>query len=238
MSRYHRTQGIVLRTYKLGEADRIVVLLSPDRGMIRGVAKGVRKTKSKFGSRLEQTSHIALQIHEGKSELNLITQVETIDYFPQIREDFERLTKAAAMFEAVDQIALPGEPAEAMYKMLLGALTSLEQNDSPLLVAGFFLKLIALEGAKQEVDYCVICTDRNVVAYSADEGGLLCQNHRKGISVSEEAVGVLQNILGGELRKALSLPESATTKEVANIATKAVEHFLERRIRSMKIFNP
>ena len=90
--------------------------------MIRAVAKGVRKTKSKFGSRLEQTTHVALQIHVGKSELDLITQVETINYFPKIREDFDRLTKAAAMLEAVDQIALPGEPAEAMHQMLLKAL--------------------------------------------------------------------------------------------------------------------
>ncbi|MEG3586171.1 MAG: DNA repair protein RecO [Actinomycetota bacterium] len=237
MSRYHRTKGIVLRTYKLGEADRIIVLLSPDRGMIRGVAKGIRKTKSKFGSRLEQTSHVALQIHEGKSELHLITQVETIDYFPKIRQDLSRLTKAAAMLEAVDQVALPGEPAEEMHQMLLRALQSLEQKSSPLMVPSFFLKLMALEGSNPHVAHCVNCSDPNVVSYSATEGGLLCQNHRKGILVSEQAVSLLQNILGGELGKALNAPESNATKEVENLATQAIEHFLERRMRATKMLN-
>ena len=77
MTRYHRTEGIVLRTYKLGEADRIVVLLTPDKGMVRAVAKGVRKTKSKFGSRLQQTTHIAMQIQIGKTDQAHNTQVET-----------------------------------------------------------------------------------------------------------------------------------------------------------------
>ena len=237
MSRYQRTQGIVLRTYKLGEADRIIVLLSPDRGMIRGVAKGIRKTRSKFGSRLEQTSHVALQIHEGKSELHLITQVETIDYFPKIREDLNRLTKAAAMLEAVDQVALPGEPAEDMHQMLLKALKSLEQRSSPLIVPGFFLKLMTLEGSNPQVMHCVNCTEENVVSYSATEGGLLCHAHRKGTPVSEDAILLLQSILGGELGKALNAPESDATKEVENIATQAIEHFLERRMRSMKMLN-
>ena len=237
MSRYHRTEGIVLRTYKLGEADRIIVILSPDRGMIRAVAKGVRKTKSKFGSRLEQTTHVALQIHVGKSELDLITQVETINYFPKIREDFDRLTKAAAMLEAVDQIALPGEPAEAMHQMLLKALKSLELRSSPLIVSGFFLKLMALEGTNPEVSHCVNCSEKYVVAYSASEGGLLCQDHKKGTSVSSEAVALLQNILGGELGKALNAPESNATKEVEGLATKAIEHFLERRMRSTKMLH-
>ena len=101
MTKYHRTEGIVLRTYKLGEADRIIVLLTPDKGMVRAVAKGVSKTKRKFGSRLEQTSHIAMQLHIGRSELALITQVETLTYFPKIRENFERLTKANALLEEV-----------------------------------------------------------------------------------------------------------------------------------------
>ena len=127
MTRYHRTEGIVLRTYKLGEADRIVVLLTPDKGMVRAVAKGVRKTKSKFGSRLEQTTHIAMQIHIGKSDLALITQVETLTYFPNIRDDFERLTKANALLEVVDQVALPDERAPEMHTMLLRALQSLEK---------------------------------------------------------------------------------------------------------------
>ena len=235
MSRYYTTQGIVLRTYKLGEADRIIVLVSPDRGMIRAVAKGVRKTKSKFGSRLEPTTHVSLQIHKGKTDLDLITQVETLDYFRSIREDFSRLTKAVAMLEAVDQVALLGEPAVDLHRMLLGALNSLEENDSPLIVASFFLKLLALEGSGPVVGQCVACSDTTVVAFSNEEGGVMCEIHRTGFPVSVEAIELLRSILGGQLGLALNEPESAATKEIERLATGALEYLLERRMRTTRL---
>ena len=86
----HRDEGIVLRTYKLGEADRIVVFLTKARGKVRAVAKGVRKTKSKFGSRLEPMSHCVLQLYEGR-ELDIVTQAESIDNFRAVREDLDRI---------------------------------------------------------------------------------------------------------------------------------------------------
>jgi DNA repair protein RecO (recombination protein O) len=235
MTRYHRTEGIVLRTYKLGEADRIIVLLTPDKGMVRAVAKGVRKTKSKFGSRLEQTSHIAIQLHIGRSELALITQVETITYFRKIRDDFQRLAKANALLEVIDQIALPDEPAPEMHTMLLRALQSLDNTDSPLLVPSFFLKIMALEGTEPQVNHCVLCAETDLVSFSPSEGGLLCQHHKRGKPISPEAVMLLRNILGGQLSKALNTPESPATKEVDSIASTAIEYFLERKIKSTKI---
>ena len=235
MTKYQRTEGIVLRTYKLGEADRIIVLLTPDKGMVRAVAKGVRKTKSKFGSRLEQTSHIAMQLHIGRSELALITQVETLTYFPKIRDNFERLAKANALLEAVDQIALPDEPAPEMHIMLLRALHSLEKANSPLLVPSFFLKIMALEGTEPQGNQCVLCGEKELVSFSPAEGGLLCQQHKRGIQTSPEAVKLLQKILGGELAAALNAPESRTTKEIDAIASTAIEYFLERKIKSTKI---
>ena len=99
----YRDEAIVLRTYKLGEADRIVVLFTKARGKVRAVAKGVRKTKSRFGARLEPTSHVALQLYEGR-ELDTITQAETLDHFRPIRDDLDRLGRASSMLEAVDQI--------------------------------------------------------------------------------------------------------------------------------------
>ena len=151
-SRYYRAHGIVLRTYKLGEADRIVVLLTAERGMVRAVAKGVRKTRSKFGSRLEPMSHVALQLHEGRSDLHLVTQVESIDHFRPIREDLDRLAKGMSMLEAVDQVALPDEPVPELYRMLLGALRTLAANDTELVTAGFVLKLLTREGARPLVE--------------------------------------------------------------------------------------
>ena len=237
MSKYYTTQGIVLRTYKLREADRIIVLVSPDKGMIRAVAKGIRKTKSKFGSRLEPTTHVSMQVHKGKGDLDLITQVETLNHFRTIREDLNRLTKAIAMLEAVVQVALPGEPAVELHQMLLGALKTLEDNDSALVTPSFFLKLLALEGSRPIVDQCVTCEANDVVAFSNEEGGVMCENHRTGTPISTPAVDLLRLILGGQLGKALSQQESKATKEVEKIAREALEFFLERRIRTITLLD-
>ena len=91
MSRLYRDQGIVLRTMRLGEADRIVTLMSAGRGKIRAVAKGVRKTKSRFGGRLEPMTHVAALFYEGR-ELDIITQAETLDHFRKVREDLDSLS--------------------------------------------------------------------------------------------------------------------------------------------------
>ncbi len=237
MSKYYATKGIVLRTYKLREADRIIVLISPDRGMIRAVAKGIRKTKSKFGSRLEPTTHVSMQIHKGKGDLDLITQVETLDHFRTIREDLNRLTKAIAMLEAVDQVVLPGEPAIELHKMLLGALKTLEDNDSVLVTPSFYLKLLALEGSGPIVDQCVVCGNTDIVAFSNEQGGVMCETHRSGIPISAPAVDLLRLILGGQLGKALNQKESHATKEIEKIAREALEYFLERRMRTTTLLD-
>ena len=89
----YRADGIVLRTWRLGEADRIVVLLTPENGKVRAVAKGVRKTRSKFGGRLEPTSHVAVQLYAGRGDLDIVTQAETIDRFESLRLDADRFAE-------------------------------------------------------------------------------------------------------------------------------------------------
>src|SRR3954471_12439238 len=105
----YRDEAVVLRTYKLGEADRIVVLFTRNRGKVRAVAKGVRKTSSRFGARLEPTSHVALQLYEGR-ELDTITQAESIESFRGLRDDLERITRSASILEAVEQMTQEREP--------------------------------------------------------------------------------------------------------------------------------
>jgi len=229
----YRDQGIVLRTHKLGEADRIVSFLTERHGKVRAVAKGVRKTKSKFGARLEPTSHVALQLYEGR-ELDIVTQAESIDHFRAIRDDLDRLTRAVTMLEAADQLSLEREANPDLYRMLLGALRSLSARNSPLVVAGFHWKLLALEGFRPEVEGCVACgAAEGLVAFDPIEGGLLCTEHRRGTRVSAEAVDLLQQILGGRLAAALEAPPSPATHEVDHLATRVMEHHLERRLRSV-----
>jgi DNA repair protein RecO (recombination protein O) len=229
----YRDQGIVLRTHKLGEADRIVSFVTERHGKVRAVAKGVRKTKSKFGARLEPPTHVALQLYEGR-ELDIVTQAESVDHFRAIREDLDRLTRAVTMLEAVDQLSLEREPNPDLYRMLLGALRALADRNSPLVVAGFHWKLLALEGYRPQVESCVVCdaTDA-LVAFDPIEGGLLCTEHRRGTRLSPEAVGLLQDILGGRLAAALAVEASPATHEVDHLATRVMEHHLERRLRSV-----
>ncbi len=99
----YREHGIVLRTYKLGEADRIVVLLTQGHGKVRAVAKGVRKTRSKFGARLEPCSHVSLQLYEGR-ELDIVTQAESVDHFRAIRDDLDNACGELAEIDASEQV--------------------------------------------------------------------------------------------------------------------------------------
>lgn len=229
----YRDHAIVLRTHKLGEADRIVSFVTERHGKIRAVAKGVRKTRSKFGARLEPTSHVAVQLYEGR-ELDIVTQAESVDHFRVVREDLDRLTRAVTMLEAVDQLSLEREPNPDLYRMLLGALRALAQRNSPLVVAAFHWKLLALEGFRPMVEGCVACGEEaGLVAFDPIEGGLLCATHRRGTRVSPEAVELLQQILGGRLARALEAPASPATHEVDHLATRVMEHHLERRLRSV-----
>jgi DNA repair protein RecO (recombination protein O) len=229
----YRDNGVVLRTYKLGEADRIVVFATQHHGKVRAVAKGVRKTRSKFGSRLEPMSHVALQLYQGR-ELDIVTQAESIDHFRAIREDLDRFGHASSMLEAVDQMSLEREENVALYTMLVGALRTLADHDSPLVVAAFYWKLLAQEGFRPELDVCVGCgEDADLVAFDLEEGGTLCRVCRSGVPISADALDLMRAILGGQLVAALSLPASPATREVDQLATRAMEHHLERRLRSV-----
>ena len=228
----YREQGVVLRTIRLGEADRIVSLVTEGRGKVRAVVKGVRKTKSRFGSRLEPMSHVALQLYEGR-ELDTVTQAETLDHFRTVREDLDRMTRATSMLEAVDQVAQPGEPNPALYRMLVGALRSLAADDAPVLVGAFFWKLLALEGIEPLLDCCASCgAEAELVAFDLPEGGVLCRTCRRGGPVSEDALALMRRILGGGLAGARRERASPATVEVEHLATRALEHHLERRLRS------
>jgi DNA repair protein RecO (recombination protein O) len=232
----YRDEGVVLRTWKLGESDRIVVIFTRGRGKVRAVAKGVRKTRSKFGARLEPTSHVALQLYEGR-ELDIVTQAESLDHLGALRDDLDRLTRATAMLEAVDTIAQDRSPDSRLYTMLVGALRTLAAADHPLVVPGFFLKLLAHEGLQPRVDACAVCSDESVdlVAFDLDEGGLLCREHRKGAAITPAAVELLQLVADGRLRVALDRPAGAAALEVEGLATRTLEHHLERRLRSVQM---
>jgi len=231
-----RESGVVLRTYKLGEADRIIVFMTLDRGKVRAVAKGVRKTRSKFGSRLEPTSHVNLQLHEGRSELALVTQAESVEVFSAVRSDLDRMGRAASMLEVVDQVAQDGHPDRGLYEMLLGGLRAVEHRASPLVTAAFFLKLLAAEGVGIVVDRCAACgVTEDLVAFDLNDGGVRCSAHRSGVGISPDARALLDQVLGGRLAWALDQPAIPATYEVDRLAGLAMELHVDRRLKALHI---
>ena len=235
----YRDEGIVLRTWRLGEADRIVNLLTERHGKVRAVVKGVRKTKSRFGGRLEPMVHCSLLFYEGR-ELDIVTQAEVVELFRAVREDLGRLAKAASLLEATDQLAQEGHANPRLFAMLLGGLRALSAHDSPLLVPAFFLKLLSSEGFHPLLDECASCSDRyGLEAFDLAQGGVLCVAcaGRAGerVSLSPSGLDLVRRVLGGDLVGALGVPAGPPVHEVERLATRAMEHHLERRLRSLPV---
>jgi DNA repair protein RecO (recombination protein O) len=228
---------VVLRTIKLGEADRIVTFVTQGHGKVRAVAKGVRKTKSRFGGRLEPLGHVNLLLYQGR-ELDVVTQAETLDHFRSIREDLDRVTRATSMLEAVDQVAQERQPNVRLYQLLVRALRALAARDAPLLVPAFFWKVHALEGSQPILHECASCgAEEGLEAFDQGEGGVLCRSCRRGRPVSPEALSILQRILGGGLGEVLEVQVGPVTYEVENLARASLEHHLERRLRSFGVLD-
>src|ERR1700738_4453490 len=201
----YRDQGVVLRTWKLGEADRIIVFMTAGHGKVRAVAKGIRKTKSRFGARLEPPTNVNLLFYEGR-ELDIVTQAEAIDHFRPIRDDLGRMTDAMSMLEAVDQTAQERQPDARLYQMLVAALRTLagRERRSALLVGAFYWKLLSMEGFGPILERCASCGapasgGAQLWAFDLSQGGALCRYCRRGMPVSPEALALLGRILGGGL---------------------------------------
>jgi DNA repair protein RecO (recombination protein O) len=231
----YRDQGVVLRTMKLGESDKIITFMTQMNGKVRGVAKGVRRPGSRFGARLEPATHVALQCYRGR-ELDVVTQVETIDANRALREHYGCLTHAVSMLEAVDQVAQERERNVALYRMLVGALRTLASDPSPVVSAAFFWKLLSLEGFHPVLDVCARCgAEGPFVAFDLEDGGVLCAGcgRHSGRRVSVDALDVVGRMVGGGLNSVLAAPPSSTVlTEVERLGIAALEHHSERRLRS------
>ncbi|NNN22558.1 MAG: DNA repair protein RecO [Acidimicrobiales bacterium] len=234
-----RTTGIVLRTVKLGEYDRIITFITPDHGRIKAVAKGVRKTTSRVSGRVELGSWVNIQIFRGRGELHRLSQVETIDTFPVIRGDFDRINSSFGLLDAIDQVVQEETASQELMEMLVGALKWLDnkEHDPELVVASFYLKLLSKEGAAPIVDRCARCGDEeaSLVAFDYSAGGLLCNNCRSGRAVPDEVATAMRAILGGGLGTILLIKGYPFAKDLELLATEALELHLDRRLKSAKI---
>src|SRR2546423_5838513 len=159
----HREQGVVLRTRNLGEADRIITFLTRDRGRIRAVAKGVRRTSSKFGSRLEPFTFVDVQIFEKHGrDLHLVTQAETLAaYGGTLVADYPAYTAGQAMLETAERLSEDDVPAVQQYLLLVGGLRTLAsgEHSAGLVLDAFLLRSLAVAGYAPSFEDCARCGD-------------------------------------------------------------------------------
>ena len=144
----YKEQGIVLRSIKLGEADKIVSILTQGSGKVRGVAKGIRKTTSRFGGRLEPFTHVNLMLYRGRGALDTITQAEIIAPHRNIRDDLSLFAAGETMLEAVDKVSEEHERNVRLALLLLSGLRALDAKpaDPAAVTESFLLKLLSLSG--------------------------------------------------------------------------------------------
>lgn len=231
----YRTRGIVLRTTRLGEADRIVNLVTENRGKVRAVVKGVRRTASRWGGRMEPLMHVSLMAWNGR-ELDTVTQAEVVEVFKCVREDLNRMAKAAVMAEVVDRLCHDQSDDPAPYRMLRGALASLDSADSPAIVGAFLWKLLAQEGAAPVLEICAGCGGEGPLRYfDPAAGGATCGSCRGGRPLSPGAADAIAGVLGGRLNSVLRECDSRTASEMERLAAAAMEHHLERRLWSLGV---
>jgi DNA repair protein RecO (recombination protein O) len=232
-----RDEAVVLRTYRLGEADRIIVAVTKEHGKVRAVAKGVRKTSSKFGARLEPLTHVSLILWRGRSDLDVVNQAETIERYWQLREDLTRMSIGLSMLEVIDQVTQEGQSDARLFDTLTRALGVLDDpsRDPTLIAPAFFLRVLELEGAGPVVDVCVSCGDEQaeLVAFDLTEGGVLCRSCRRGRPLSSEALALLRRIVGGDLSGVLAGAPPEGASELDALATEAMEVHLDRRLKAV-----
>lgn len=235
----YKEQGIVLRSIKLGEADKIVTILTQGSGKVRGVAKGIRKTTSRFGGRLEPFTHVNLMLYRGRGSLDTITQAEILAPHRAIRDDLALFAAAETMVEATDKVAQEHERNLRLAMLLLSGLRALEARPSdPAAVAeSFVLKLLSLSGFHPSLSACAVCGSPSPMLFSAGLGGAVCDDDAEPgtAPVSSEALAYLAGLVQEDLsRVGLALPPGdRVRKESRGLLFGFTEYHLERRMRSV-----
>ncbi len=233
----YRDEGVVLRTQKLGEADRIVTLLTRRHGKIRAVAKGVRRTASKFGARLEPFMVADVQVYEGRS-LDIISQAESLgSYGADIVNDYPRYTAASVMVETADKVT-ESEGSPQQYLLLVGALRSLSRNEHApsLTLDSYLLRALTLAGWAPSFESCAKCgTEGLHGSFVVQLGGMVCSTCAPvgAARIDAATVDLLDSLLTGEWERAEE-HSAATTSRGSKIVSAYAQFHLERGLRSME----
>jgi DNA repair protein RecO (recombination protein O) len=231
---------VVLRTFALGEADRIVSLLTREHGRVRAVAKGVRRITSRLGARVEPFMHVDIQLHTGRN-LDIVTQVELVGaYGRTIGPDYQLFTAATAMAEAAERFTeVEREPATQQYHLVVGALHALAVRRHPpgLILDAYLLRSLAVAGYAPSFADCASCGARGPHrAFSPAAGGAVCVDCRPSGSSAPSAAAfdLLAALLSGDWGTA-GRSEAKTRREAAGLVAAYAAWHMERQVRSLRL---
>ncbi|WP_084923090.1 DNA repair protein RecO [Prescottella equi] len=238
--RLYRDYAVVLRQHKLGEADRIVTLLTRQHGLVRAVAKGVRRTKSKFGARLEPFAHIDVQLHPGRN-LDIVTQVSTVDAFgADIVDDYGRYTTACAILETAERLA--GEekaPVPRLHSLTVGALRAVGDRTRPveLILDAYLLRAMGYAGWAPALTDCARCAAPGPHrAFHVAAGGAVCVHCRPpGAATPSPGVLDLMDALAHGQWKDTELATPAMRSQASGLIAAHLQWHLERQLRTLPL---
>jgi DNA repair protein RecO (recombination protein O) len=241
---YHKTEAIVLRSMRLREADRIVHLYSSSRGRLGAVVKGVRRTRSRFGGRLEPFFRVRLVLYEGRGELHTVTQAEAVEWYPRLRSHGVSLEAAGAACESVLRLFDEGDANPGAYNLLCHELQLLDSDPSSGGAANllsFRLKLLLAAGFVPELSACTHCaaeisgiSPEAAIFFSPAAGGLLCQECAggDGFAFDRAALSFMATALGAPLKETPAAT-ATTLMQVDRAVTGTLEHHAHVRLRSV-----
>jgi DNA repair protein RecO (recombination protein O) len=230
-----KTEAVVLRSMRYGEADRILHLYTPERGRLSAIAKGVRRAKSRFGGRLEPCFRLNMVLHEGRSDLLTVTAAETVAGHPRLREHGAALDGAARACDAVGRMFADGEPHRGVFNLLCNQLALLDAHPERATrgnALAFRLKLLLAAGFAPQLSSCAGCGEaEHLVGFSGAAGGVVCSAcEASAFSLGQDAHDFLVAALGLPLAQAPDAPPAALAQAERAILT-TLEHHAHLRLR-------
>ncbi|MFM8782685.1 MAG: DNA repair protein RecO [Actinomycetota bacterium] len=234
----YRDEAVVIRTQKLGEADRIITLFTREHGRVRAVAKGVRRTKSKFGARLEPGSLVDIQLYVGKT-FDVVTQVESLENFgDSLAADYRKWTIASTILEAAERFTSnEGEPALQQFLLLVGALKALayESHEPSLVLDAYLLRSLSIAGYAPSMTICSNCEAPGPHKhFSLVGGGSVCIDCKPSASATPapETLQLMSDLLTGNWEIA-DVSDAKHRREASGLVAAYLQWHLERELRSL-----
>jgi DNA repair protein RecO (recombination protein O) len=236
-----RDDAVVLRTYKSGESDRVVVLWTRHHGKVRVLAKGIRKTTSRLGGNLETLAYVDVDLVKTRGDFYIARHVAHRERLTTLRASYPRINAGYAVVEVMDAIPSDDVADEAIFELLTRVLLTLDDEtyDPMLVPSSFYFKLLTLDGSGPVVDTCVNCgRDRPLVAFDAEVGGTLCAECRSGTLISSDGLSLIRRIMSGDLAAVLRETSPAGAGEVMAIALDSIESHFGKQLRATRSTPP